>query len=79
MNMFRKEGESFAEYQYRLYEDREDLGLSNQQIADLLNHENNTEYDESKYRKEYQIFKNVWEPMFKEQHTASYLMNILKN
>ncbi|EGQ1746949.1 TPA: hypothetical protein I1827_000860 [Staphylococcus pseudintermedius] len=71
MNMFRKEGESFAEYQYRLYEDREDLGLSNQQIADLLNHENNTEYDESKYRKEYQIFKNVWEPMFKEQHTAS--------
>ncbi|AJC95750.1 hypothetical protein EKQ60_05485 [Staphylococcus hyicus] len=71
MNMFRKENESFAEYQYRLYEDRESLGLSNQQIADLLNHENGTDYDESKYRKEYQIFKNVWEPMFKEQHQAT--------
>lgn len=71
MNMFRKEGESLAEYQYRLYEDKQELGLSNQQIADLLNREHGTDYDESKFRKEYQAFKNIWESMFKKQHTAS--------
>lgn len=71
MNMFRKENESFPEYQYRLYEEREILGLDNQQVADLLNHEKGTDFDESKFRKEYQILKNVWEPMLRTQEEAT--------
>lgn len=71
ISITRKADETLAEYQYRLYENRDDYGLSNQHIADLLNAENKTDYDESKFRKEYQILKNVWEPLIisKKQST----------
>lgn len=72
MNMFRDKNESLAEYQYRLYENKQELGLSNQQIADLLNREHGTDYDESKFRKEYQAFKNIWEDLIKKKQ-ESYL------
>lgn len=47
------------------------MGLSNIQIADLLNSEYGTNYDESKFRKEYQAYINVWKDMIEEKHKAS--------
>lgn len=64
--------ESREQYHFRLYEDREELGLSNQQVADLLNAIDGTDYDESKFRKEYQAYKNVWEKLVEEKQN-SYL------
>lgn len=64
--------ESKEHYHYRLYEDRVELGLSNQQVADLLNAIEGTNYDESKFRKEYQAYKNVWEKLVEEKQ-SSYL------
>lgn len=63
--------ETLAEYHYRLYSDKEVLGLSNQAIADLLNKEYGTEYDESKFRKEYQAYDRVWKDMFEEKHKST--------
>ncbi len=67
----RKPDEKLSEYQYRLYENRNELGLSNQAIADLLNAEHGTNYDESKFRKEYQAYKNVWEELVEEKRQAN--------
>lgn len=66
----RNDNETLAQYQFRLYENRVELGLSNDQIADLLNSEHGTEYDESKYRKEYQAYKNVWQDMIEEKNNS---------
>ncbi|MEJ7218465.1 metallophosphoesterase family protein [Staphylococcus gallinarum] len=66
----RNDNETLAQYQFRLYENRAELGLSNEQIADLLNSEHGTEYDESKYRKEYQAYKNVWQDMIEEKNNS---------
>lgn len=63
--------ETLAEYHYRLYSDKDMLGLSNQAIADLLNKEYGTEYDESKFRKEYQAYTRVWKDMFEEKHKST--------
>lgn len=71
VSITRKADETFADYQYRLYENRDDYGLTNQHIADLLNAENKTDYDESKFRKEYQILKNVWEPLINSKKQAT--------
>ena len=64
--------ESKEHYHFRLYEDKVELGLSNQQVADLLNAIEGTNYDESKFRKEYQAYKNVWEKLVEEKQ-SSYL------
>ncbi|MFQ3843285.1 metallophosphoesterase family protein [Staphylococcus pseudoxylosus] len=66
----RNDNETLAQYQFRLYENRVELGLSNDQIADLLNSQHGTEYDESKYRKEYQAYKNVWQDMIEEKNNS---------
>lgn len=59
--------ETLPEYHFRLYETKEEHGLSVKQIADLLNKEYGTDYDESKFRKEYQALKNVWWNMLEER------------
>ncbi|MDK1672900.1 hypothetical protein QOK74_08440 [Staphylococcus saprophyticus] len=74
----RNDNESLAQYQFRLYENKEELGLSNIQIADLLNSEYGTEYDESKFRKEYQAYKNVWQDMIEEKHNSTLPEDFLK-
>lgn len=48
----RKDGETFKEYQIRLYTDKALLKLTNKEIGELLNKESGNKYDESKYRKE---------------------------
>lgn len=67
----RQPDELLSEYHFGLYENKDELGLSNQAIADLLNKEYGTDYDESKFRKEYQAYKNVWQEMVDKQKVAT--------
>ncbi|MGG3987508.1 hypothetical protein [Bacillus smithii] len=52
----RQEGESFNRYHIRLYEKKNEYGLSREEIADLLNKEYGSNYDESKWRKDYAAY-----------------------
>ena len=52
----RKENEQFDDYFVRLFEHKNDYGLSCQDIADILNAEAGVTYGESKWRKEYAAF-----------------------
>lgn len=79
LEFMRHKDEHMTEYLIRLYENREKYNLSNQDVADLLNKEEGTEYDESKWRKEYQ----AWENRFAEyvarnfENAESYNKSIL--
>lgn len=79
LEFMRKKGEDLTEYLIRLYENREKYGLSNQEVADLLNREEDVNYDESKWRKEFQAWKNRFEEyVSKSFHNADeYNQNIL--
>lgn len=74
-----KKDEEIVDYLIRLYENRAKYGLSNQEVADLLNKEDGTDYDESRWRKLYQ----AWENFFSEhvaksfQNADQYNQNIL--
>ena len=63
--------ESLPEYHFRLYETKSEHGMSNQAIADLLNKEYGTDYDESKFRKEYQAYTRVWKDMIESKQLSS--------
>jgi hypothetical protein len=56
----KREDESFNDYHIRLYENKEDYNIDKFQIAELLNDEMGSNYDESKWRKDYAQFKK-WE------------------
>lgn len=69
--------ETLPEYHFRLYETKAEHGLSNHAIADLLNKEYGTDYDESKFRKEYQAYTRVWKDMIESKHKESVPSDIL--
>jgi predicted phosphodiesterase len=52
----RRENEQFDDYFVRLFENKNEYGLSCQDIANILNAEVGVEYGESKWRKEYAAF-----------------------
>ncbi|MEM5009259.1 hypothetical protein WKH57_00930 [Niallia taxi] len=47
------DNESFMEYHIRLYDNKEEYGIDKFKIADLLNKEYGSSFDESKWRKDY--------------------------
>lgn len=49
----RQDEESFQSYHIRLFENKEEYEIDNIQIAELLNKEYGSNYDESKWRKDY--------------------------
>lgn len=49
----RRENESFQSYHIRLFENKEEYNLDNIEIAELLNKEYGSHYDESKWRKDF--------------------------
>ena len=58
MNYSRKENESDEELIYRICSEKEVIG-SWQDVVDILNKLLNTEYTESKFRKQYQAFNKM--------------------
>lgn len=52
----KKKSESFTDYHIRLFENKDEYGIDKYKIADLLNKEFGTSYDESKWRKDYAQF-----------------------
>lgn len=70
-NILRGAQETLPEYHFRLYSTKDEHGLSNQAIADLLNKEYGTNYDESKFRKEYQAYTRVWQEMIESKKLSS--------
>lgn len=76
-NILRGAQETLPEYHFRLYSTKDEHGLSNQAIADLLNKEYGTNYDESKFRKEYQAYTRVWQEMIESKHKESVPSDIL--
>lgn len=64
----KNKNESVTEYMIRLYENKAKYDLNNQDIADLLNREEETDYDESKWRKEFQAWKNRFEKYVTEKY-----------
>lgn len=67
LEIIRKKDEDLVDYMIRLYENRAVLGLTNQEVADLLNKEDGSEYDESRWRKLYQAYKNFFEEWIMKQ------------
>jgi len=67
LDIIRKKDEDIVDYMIRLYENKAKYGLNNQEIADLLNREEGTEYDESRWRKLYQAWENFFEPYVTER------------
>lgn len=63
LEIIKKKDEELVEYLIRLYENKQAYGLNNQDIADLLNKEDedDVDYDESRWRKLYQAWKNYFE------------------
>lgn len=58
MDIFnRKQGEDFTNYWVRLFENKAEYGLNCEQIAVLLNTELGVSYDESKWRKDFNLFQ----------------------
>lgn len=53
----RQENESFMDYHIRLFEKKDEYGIDTYQIAELLNAEYGSNYDESKWRKDYAQYK----------------------
>lgn len=60
LEIIRKRHEELIDYMIRLYENRAQYGLSNQEVAELLNKEDDVEYDESRWRKIYQAWQNYF-------------------
>lgn len=54
--MLRRSGESFTEYWIRLFEHKDEYGLTCTEIAELLNADQGTDYGECKWRKDYAMF-----------------------
>lgn len=54
----RKDNESFRDYHIRLFENMRDYEIDKYKIADLLNEEYGSAYDESKWRKDYAQYVN---------------------
>lgn len=54
----RKDGESFRDYHIRLFENMREYEIDKYKIADLLNEEYGSTYDESKWRKDYAQYIN---------------------
>lgn len=54
----RQENESFMDYHIRLFEKKDEYGIDTYKIAELLNTEYGSNYDESKWRKDYAQYKN---------------------
>ena len=52
----RQSGEPFVDYWIRLFEHKDDYGLTCESIAALLNAEQGSDYTESKWRKDYAMF-----------------------
>ncbi|AZV43712.1 hypothetical protein BAOM_3103 [Peribacillus asahii] len=52
----RQDNESFIDYHIRLFENKNEYGIDNYEIASLLNVEYGSNYDESKWRKDYSQF-----------------------
>lgn len=61
LDFMRKPDEDIVEYLIRLYDNRATYGLSNQEVADLLNKEDDSNHDESRWRKIYQAWQNYFE------------------
>ena len=57
----RKQDEDIVDYLIRLYSKRTEYGLSNKDVAELLNKAEDTEFDESRWRKIYQAWVNYFE------------------
>ena len=55
--MNRRENETVNQYFYRLCENKEITGLTWPNITDLMNKETGENYTESKYRKDWKLFK----------------------
>lgn len=68
LDIIKKKDEELIDYMIRLYENRQAYGLSNQDVADLLNKEDDVDYDESRWRKIYQS----WENHFSEYVTKRF-------
>lgn len=68
LEFIREKNENITDYMIRLYENKMQYGLSNQEIADLLNKEEDAEFDESRWRKIYQ----AWENYFSEYVTEKF-------
>lgn len=79
LEFMRKKSEDIVDYMIRLYDNRAKYDLSNQEVADLLNREDATEYDESRWRKIYQAWDNVFADYVAKnfENADSYNQNIL--
>src|SRR5699024_1000285 len=67
LEFMRKKGEDIVDYMIRLYENRAKYDLTNQDVADLLNKEDESEYDESRWRKLYQGWENHFRKYMERQ------------
>lgn len=70
----RKPDESFRDYHIRLYENMRDYDIDKYKIADLLNEEYGSTYDESKWRKDYAQYVN-WKDYILNKNLESEILD----
>src|SRR5690625_1852636 len=67
----RQPEETLLDYQLRIFRNRENYGLTNQEMADLFNKETGHEYGESKYRKYLSPFSEGYDYAIKNNADTS--------
>lgn len=63
-NIDKQHYENFDDYRFRLYYNKDEYGLSNEQIGQLLNDVSGNNYDESSYRKKAHAEIDMYERMY---------------
>lgn len=78
LEFIKKKDEDIVEYMIRLYSNKTNYGLNNKEIAELLNKEDGSDFDESRWRKLYQGYKNFFEPYIIKQSSKGVNKHIIE-
>ena len=77
MLILRDTGETLKDYKIRLFRNKDKYGLSNQDIAELINQVSSSNKDESVYRKWYSAYNEGYEDALQHSKDNSAMSQIL--
>ena len=78
MDILRKSEETLKDYKIRLFRNKDIYGLSNRDIAELINNASNSNKDESTYRKWWSAYQEGYDDANKYNENNSAMLKILE-
>ena len=78
MDILRKSEETLKDYKIRLFRNKDIYGLSNRDIAELINNASNSNKDESTYRKWWSAYQEGYDDANKYNEDNSAMLKILE-